>query len=47
IDTPYLDKDSNGLVYAATKFLNSKLSAHVVLKKGERSLLASEAANLL
>ncbi|SHH47231.1 PhoH family protein [Thermosipho atlanticus] len=47
IDTPYLDKDSNGLVYAATKFLNSKLSAHVVLVKGERSPLATEAANLL
>jgi PhoH-like ATPase len=47
IDTPYLDKDSNGLVFAATKFLNSKLSAHVVLKKGERSPLATEAAKLL
>lgn len=47
IDTPYLDKDSNGLVYAATKFLNSKLSAHVVLTKGERSPLATEAAKLL
>jgi PhoH-like ATPase len=42
-----LDKDSNGLVFAATKFLNSKLSAHVVLKKGERSPLATEAAKLL
>jgi len=47
IDTPYLDKDSNGLVYAATKFLNSKLSAHIVLTKGERSPLATEAAKLL
>jgi PhoH-like ATPase len=47
IDTPYLDKDSNGLVYAATKFLNSNLSAHVVLTKGERSPLATEAAKLL
>lgn len=47
IDTPYLDKDSNGLVYAASKFLNSTLSAHVVLTKGERSSLATEAAKLL
>ncbi|MBO8161386.1 MAG: PhoH family protein [Thermosipho sp. (in: Bacteria)] len=47
IDTPYLDKDSNGLVYAATKFINSRLSAHIVLTKGERSPLATEAANLL
>ena len=47
IDTPYLDKDSNGLVYSASRFLNSNLSAHVVLKKGERSRLATEAANLL
>jgi len=47
IDTPYLDKDSNGLVYAASKFLNSTLSAHVVLTKGERSPLATEAAKLL
>jgi len=47
IDTPYLDKDSNGLVYAASKFLNSTLSVHVVLTKGERSPLATEAAKLL
>ncbi|MDK2886029.1 MAG: PhoH-like ATPase [Thermosipho sp. (in: thermotogales)] len=47
IDTPYLDKDSNGLVYAASRFLNSKLSAHIVLRKGERSPLATEAAKLL
>ncbi|MBT1247171.1 MULTISPECIES: PhoH family protein [unclassified Thermosipho (in: thermotogales)] len=47
IDTPYLDKDSNGLVYAASRFLNSKISAHIILQKGERSLLATEAANLL
>ncbi|ABR30346.1 PhoH family protein [Thermosipho melanesiensis] len=47
IDTPYLDKDSNGLVYAASRFLESNLSAHIVLKKGERSMLATEAANLL
>ncbi|QTA38262.1 PhoH family protein [Thermosipho ferrireducens] len=47
IDTPYLDKNSNGLIYAATKFLNSSLAAHIVLIKGERSTLATEAANLL
>ena len=47
IDTPYLDKNSNGLVYVASKFLGDKLFAHVKLTKGERSELASKAAELL
>ena len=47
IDTPYLDKNSNGLVYVASRFLGDKLFAHVKLMKGERSELASKAAELL
>ncbi|AEH51044.1 PhoH family protein [Pseudothermotoga thermarum] len=47
IDTPYLDKDSNGLVYAASKLLGNKLVAHITLVKGERSQLASLAAEKL
>lgn len=47
IDTPYLDKDSNGLVYAASKLLGNPLVAHVTLKRGVRSPLASLAAEKL
>lgn len=47
IDTPYLDESSNGLVYAASRFLGKPIAAHVFLKKGERSELASLAAELL
>lgn len=47
IDTPYLDKDSNGLVYAASKMIGNPLVAHVTLTKGERSKLATLAAEKL
>jgi PhoH-like ATPase len=47
IDTPYLDESSNGLVYAASRFLGKPIAAHIFLKKGERSELASLAAELL
>jgi PhoH-like ATPase len=47
IDTPYLDKDTNGLVYAALRLLESDLSAVIKLEKGERSRLATVAAELL
>ncbi|PLV59218.1 PhoH family protein [Thermotoga sp. KOL6] len=47
IDTPYLDKNTNGLVYAALKLLESELSAVIKLEKGERSRLATVAAELL
>ncbi len=47
IDNVYLDENSNGLVYSAAKFLGNKLSAHIVLSKGERSELASLAAEIL
>ncbi|WP_041077149.1 PhoH family protein [Thermotoga caldifontis] len=47
IDTPYLDKDSNGLVYAASRLIGNPLVAHVTLKRGVRSPLASLAAERL
>jgi len=47
IDTLYLDESSNGLVHVASKFLGREIAAHIVLKKGERSELASLAAELL
>ncbi|MEJ5229741.1 MAG: PhoH family protein [Pseudothermotoga sp.] len=47
IDTPYLDKDSNGLVYAASRLIGNPLVAHITLTKGERSRLATLAAEKL
>jgi len=47
IDTPYLDKDSNGLVYAASRLIGNPLVAHITLKMGVRSALASLAAERL
>ncbi len=47
IDTPYLDKASNGLAYLVDKMKNQKLFAHVKLSKGERSELAELASDLL
>ncbi|GAB6188686.1 PhoH family protein [Marinitoga arctica] len=47
IDNPYLGFSSNGLTYTSSKLKNSELSAHVYLLKGERSELATKAAELL
>ena len=47
IDNPYLDKESNGLVYAHSKLKGYGLSATVVLTKGERSPLSELAATVL
>ncbi|MGK9368326.1 PhoH family protein [Melioribacter sp. Ez-97] len=47
IDHPYLDAQSNGLSYLIEHFKGQKLYAHVNLEKGERSLLAELASNLL
>jgi len=47
IDTPYLDKSSNGLVYAAARMSGNEKVAHITLVKGERSELANLAAKLL
>ncbi len=47
IDTPYLDVNTNGLVYTAVRFLSDPIASHVFLEKGERSELATKAAQLL
>lgn len=47
IDSPYLDIKSNGLTYLSDKMLGQEIFAHVNLVKGERSLLAELASNLL
>ncbi len=47
IDTPYLDMHTNGLVYTAVRFSGDPIASHVFLQKGERSELATKAAELL
>ncbi|MBO7635021.1 MAG: PhoH family protein [Paludibacteraceae bacterium] len=47
IDTPYLDMQSNGLVYMIDKMKGQDLFAHVNLIKGERSKLSELASVLL
>jgi PhoH-like ATPase len=47
IDNPYVDSVNNGLVFVAEKFKNAEIAATVTLAKGERSMLAELAANLL
>jgi PhoH-like ATPase len=47
IDNPYVDSSSNGFNYLADRFRDQPISAHIDLRKGERSRLAELAANLL
>lgn len=47
IDQPYLDSQSNGLVYMIDRMKDQNLFAHVNLLKGERSLLSELASNLM
>ncbi len=47
IDNSYVDAVSNGLTYAVEKFKEHELSGHVTLYKGERSKLATLAAEIL
>jgi PhoH-like ATPase len=47
IDHPYLDALSNGLSHLVNRMKNQNLYAHVTLEKGERSLLADLASELL
>jgi PhoH-like ATPase len=47
IDNPYLDAASNGLTYVVERMRQESISGHVSLVKGERSALATIAANLL
>jgi PhoH-like ATPase len=47
IDNPYIDSSSNGLTYVVEKFKSQEIAAHVMLTKGERSVLSELAANIL
>jgi PhoH-like ATPase len=47
IDSPYIDSVSNGLTQTIERFKNETLSGHISLIKGERSTLATRAAELL
>lgn len=47
IDSSMLDEKSNGLTYVIEKFKNHKIAAHLTLIKGERSELATLAAEIL
>ena len=47
IDHPYLDEYNNGLTYVVEKFKDESISGHIKLVKGERSVLAQLAANIL
>lgn len=47
IDNPYLDAASNGLTYVVERFQSEAIGGHVSLVKGERSALATIAANQL
>ena len=47
IDTPYIDKESCGIVHLINSFKNTSIFGCVELEKSERSKLAGMAANLL
>lgn len=47
IDQPYLDSQSNGLVYMIDRMKDQNIFAHINLLKGERSELSDLASNLL
>jgi len=47
IDTPYIDKVSNGLSIIVDRFKKTNLSAHVHIPHGQRSNLATMASSIL
>ena len=47
IDNPYVDAANNGLTTVVERFKGEAIAGHVTLVKGERSLLAEIAANVL
>ena len=47
IDTPYIDKRSNGLSIVIDRCRQSNLSTHIHLSRGERSALATYASKVL
>ncbi len=47
IDSPYVDRFTNGLTYVTEKFKGQREYGHITLQKGERSRLSELAATLL
>ncbi|HET6553319.1 MAG TPA: PhoH family protein [Dyella sp.] len=47
IDTPYLTETTSGLTYAVDRFKHWEHSAHITLRRGERSRLADFASEVL
>lgn len=47
IDTPYLTETSSGLTYVVDRFKHWPHSAHITLRRGERSRLADYASDVL
>ncbi len=47
IDNPYVDAHTNGLVYTRNRLQGQSFMSHINLFKGERSLMAEVAANLM
>ena len=47
VDTPYINSFSNGLTIVIEKMKGSKLTGHIRLSKGQRSEIASFAADIL
>jgi PhoH-like ATPase len=47
IDTPYLTETTSGMTYAVDRFKSWAHSAHVTLRRGERSRLADYASEML
>lgn len=47
IDTPYLDRQSNGLSFVMDRMNSHPIHAHITLERGERSELANVANELL
>lgn len=47
IDTPYLTETTSGLTYVVDRFKNWPHSAHITLRRGERSRLADHASEVL
>ena len=47
IDTPYLTETTSGLTYVVDRFKDWQHSAHVTLRRGERSRLADFASEML
>ena len=47
IDNIYIDGTTNGLAYAVEKLKDYDIAGHIFLRKGERSKVATLAANIL